>query len=215
VEEMKPIIVRSLEEINILIKILKEGGIVAFPTETVYGIGANAMNKEAVERIYRVKEREREKALSLHIGTLKGLEDLVEITSFELKVILQLFPGPINIILKKKDTMPQWIGKEDTIGVRFPSLKITQELLKKADIPIVATSANISGWPEARAIQDVIDMIGEKIDGILDGGTVPIGKPSTVVNISDKKIEILREGPVDKKTIEDIIEKISIKERWR
>ncbi|MGB9681539.1 MAG: L-threonylcarbamoyladenylate synthase [bacterium] len=207
---MKLVIIKPQEDINPLIKLIKEGGIVAFPTETVYGLGTNALNKESVERIYRVKEREKEKALSLHIGTLKGLEEIVEITPFEWKIILQFFPGPINIILKKKSSIPWWIGKEETIGVRYPSLKITQELLRGVGIPIVATSANMSGGPEARTAQDVIEMIGDRIDGILDGGPVPIGKPSTVVNISRKNIEILREGPIDRKIIEDIIKKILI-----
>lgn len=209
---MKLIVVKSTDDISTLVQLLKEGKLVAFPTETVYGLGVNALNKRSIERIYELKGREKEKVLSLHIGTIKNLENYIEITPFILKVILQFLPGPINIIAKKKSVLPEWIGKEGTLGVRFPSLPIAQRLLRAVEIPVVATSANISGGPEPRTAQDVIDMLGDRIDGILDGGTVPIGKPSTVVNISSGNIEILREGPIDRKAIEDIIREISLRE---
>jgi L-threonylcarbamoyladenylate synthase len=209
---MKPIIIKPTDNIDILVEFLKEGRLVAFPTETVYGLGVNALNRDGIERIYEIKGRDREKALSLHIGTIKNLENYIEMTPFILKIILQLLPGPINIIVKKKDTIPRWIGKGDTIGIRFPSLQITQRLLRYAEVPIVATSANISGGTEPRSSRDVIEMLGNRIDGILDGGVVPIGKPSTVVNISSGNIEVLREGPVDRKTIEAIIKEIYMRE---
>jgi len=205
-------IVRSEENIEALAELLREGKLIAFPTETVYGLGTNALIKESVYKIYEVKGRREDKPLSLHIGTFDGLEEIIELDPFIKRLLLQFFPGPINIIAKKKSNIPEWIGKGDTLGVRFPSLFICQKLLRLAKVPVVATSANISGGEEPKSAEDVIRMIGEKIDGILDAGPVPLGRPSTVVNISSGTIEIIREGPVDRKTLEGIIEELKIRE---
>ena len=206
-------IVRSEENIEALAELLREGKLIAFPTETVYGLGTNALIKESVYKIYEVKGRREDKPLSLHIGTFDGLEEIIELDPFIKRLLLQFFPGPINIIAKKKSNIPEWIGKGDTLGVRFPSLFICQKLLRLAKVPVVATSANISGGEEPKSAEDVIRMIGEKIDGILDAGPVPLGRPSTVVNISSGTIEIIREGPVDRKTLEGIIEELKIREK--
>jgi len=207
------LIIRPEENIETLAELLREGKLIAFPTETVYGLGTNALIKESVYKIYEVKGRKEEKPLSLHIGTFEGLEEIIELDPFIKRLLLQFFPGPINIIAKKKSNIPEWIGKGDTLGVRFPSLFICQKLLRLAKVPVVATSANISGGEEPKSAEDVIRMIGEKIDGILDAGPVPLGRPSTVVNISSGTIEIIREGPVDRKTLEGIIEELKIREK--
>jgi len=207
------IIVKDEREIDILAEFLREGKLVAFPTETVYGLGTNAFIKESFYRIYEVKGRTEVKPLSLHIGTLEGLENIIELDSFTKRLFLQFFPGPINIIAKKKKDLPEWIGKGDTLGIRFPSLPICQKLLRLAKVPVVATSANISGSEEPKTAEDVIRMLGDKIDAILDWGPVTFGKPSTVVSILNGNIEIIREGPVDKKLLEDIINELNIRKR--
>lgn len=206
------LIVRDEENIEALAELLRDGKLVAFPTETVYGLGTNAFIKESVYKIYEVKGRKGEKPLSLHIGTFEGIEEMIELDPLTKRLMLQFFPGPINIIARKKSNIPEWIGKGDTLGVRFPSLFICQKLLRLAKVPVVATSANISGGEEPRSAEDVIKMIGERIDGILDAGPVLLGRPSTVVNVSSGTIEIIREGPVDKRMLESIIEELKIRE---
>lgn len=205
------IVIRNENEIALLAEMLRKGKLVVFPTETVYGLGTNAYIKESVYRIYEVKGRKEEKPLSLHIGTLENLEDIIELDSFTKRLMLQFFPGPINIIAKKKNNVPEWIGKGDTLGIRFPSLPICQKLLRLAGVPIVATSANLSGSEEAKTAEDVIKMLGDKIDAILDWGPVTFGKPSTVVNISSGNMEIIREGPVDKELLESIINELNLR----
>lgn len=205
------IVIRNENEIALLAEMLRKGKLVVFPTETVYGLGTNAFIKESVYRIYEVKGRKEEKPLSLHIGTLENLEDIIELDSFTKRLMLQFFPGPINIIAKKKNNVPEWIGKGDTLGIRFPSLPICQKLLRLAGVPIVATSANLSGSEEAKTAEDVIKMLGDKIDAILDWGPVTFGKPSTVVNISSGNMEIIREGPVDKELLESIINELNLR----
>lgn len=205
------IVIRNENEIALLAEMLRKGKLVVFPTETVYGLGTNAFIKESVYRIYEVKGRKEEKPLSLHIGTLENLEDIIELDSFTKRLMLQFFPGPINIIAKKKNNIPEWIGKGDTLGIRFPSLPICQKLLRLAGVPVVATSANLSGSEEAKTAEDVIKMLGDKIDAILDWGPVTFGKPSTVVNISSGNMEIIREGPVDKELLESIINELNLR----
>lgn len=205
------VIVKSEDKIEFLAELLREGKLVVFPTETIYGLGTNALMKESVYRIYEVKGRKEEKPLSLHIGTLENLEDIVEIDPLTKRLILQFFPGPINIIAKKKANIPEWIGKDDTLGIRFPSLPICQKLLRLAKVPIVATSANLSGSKEPKTAEDVIEMLGDKVDAILDWGPATLGRPSTVVNISGGNIEIIREGPVDRKLLEGIINELNLK----
>lgn len=204
-------IAKDEEDIEILAEFIREGKLVAFPTETVYGLGTNALIKESVYRIYEVKGREERKPLSLHIGTLESLEELIELDPFTKRIIFNLLPGPINIIVRKKKDAPEWIGTQETLGIRFPSLFVSQKLLRIAKVPVVATSANLSGKEEPKDAKDVIEMIGDRIDAILDWGPVPLGIPSTVVNISKQGIEIIREGPISRERLEGIIEEIKIK----
>jgi len=199
------------KDIEILAEFIREGKLVAFPTETVYGLGTNASIKESVYRIYEVKGRGEEKPLSLHIGTLSRLEDLIELDPLTKRLLLHFLPGPINIIVRKRKNTLDWIGKGDTLGVRFPSLFISQKFLRMADVPVVATSANLSGREEPRRAEDVIRMLGDKIDAILDWGPVPLGIPSTVVSILEQDINIIREGPIPREKLESIIGEIKIK----
>lgn len=204
-------VAKNEKDIEILVEFIKEGKLVAFPTETVYGLGTNALIKESVYKIYEVKGRKEEKPLSLHIGIFNGLEELVELDPITKRLLLHFLPGPVNIIVKKKKNVPDWIGKGDTLGIRFPSLFISQKLLRMVKVPVVATSANLSGEKEPKSAEDVIGMLGDKIDAILDWGPVPLGIPSTVINISEQNIDIIREGPVSKEKLESIIEEIKIK----
>ena len=190
-----------------VINILKNNGIIIFPTETVYGIGGNALCDEVIDKIYKVKRRPREKALNIMLSCIEDIEIYADITSeIERKIIKHFMPGPITIILKKKQNFGnKFTLPNDTIGVRIPDNKIISSILKRLDFPIIAPSANISGKPSAVEVIDIIKDFDNKVDAIIDGGTASLGVSSTIVQVIDDEIKILRQGNITKK---DILEKI-------
>lgn len=193
-------------------EIIKNGGIVLFPTETVYGIGANALNDDAVKKIFIAKGREQDNPLILHISDMTMLPLIAEdISQIEYTLMERFFPGPFTIVLNKK------VGVANTatcggatVGVRMPSNKIAHELIKRAGVPIAAPSANISGRPSGTNIDDIFDELNEKVDYIVDGGQCEIGVESTVVRVIDGKVHILRPGKITKEDIEEIISNVEL-----
>lgn len=190
----------KIEEASICIK---QGKIVLFPTETVYGIGANALDKNAVDKIFKAKGRASDNPLIVHICNLEMLNNLVqEIGEIEQKLIDNFWPGPLTIIFKRKECVPNNVTAGlETVGIRMPSNKIARKLIELAKLPIAAPSANISGKPSGTKIEDIIDELDGKVDYILDAGMVDIGVESTVVRIVENKVHILRPGKI---TVEDI-----------
>ena len=175
------------------VKILKKGGIVSFPTETVYGLAALAENKEAVRKIYQLKKRPFSKRLPLQVGSKKELKKIIpELSSEAEKVIKKFCPGPLTLILKKG-------GKN--LGVRIPENRISRAILRKINSPLVVTSANLSGGKEAKRIEDVSKVFSGKIDLVIDGGKKLSGVPSTIVDLTKRKIKILRTGEIKRKDI--------------
>lgn len=188
-------------------EILKKGGLVAFPTETVYGLGANGLDANACKKIYEAKGRPSDNPLILHIGERTQLEKIVEEIPDCAEMIMDAFwPGPITIIFKKKDIVPDSVsGHFGTVAVRFPSNKIARSIINAANIPIAAPSANTSGKPSpTRASHVVFDMDG-KIDMIIDGGDTKFGLESTIIDVSGDVPTILRPGAITKEMIEDVI----------
>lgn len=185
-------------------KYIKEGKLVLFPTETVYGIGANGLDDNAVKKIFIAKNRAQDNPLILHISNLNMLDRIAkDLTNLERKIINDFFPGPLTIILKKKDNIPNSVtAKLDTVGVRMPSNKIARDLIELSDTPIAAPSANISGKPSGTNVQDIFNELSDKVDYILDGGDTKIGLESTVIRIINNKIHILRPGKI---TYDDLI----------
>lgn len=182
---------------------IKEGKIVLFPTETVYGIGANALDEKAVNKIFEAKGRASDNPLIVHICNLDMLNDLVqEIGEIEEKLIANFWPGPLTIIFNRKDCIPNNVTAGlDTVGIRMPSNNVARKLIEFAELPIAAPSANISGKPSGTKIEDIIDELDGKVNYILDAGMVDIGVESTVVRVVDNKVHILRPGKI---TVEDI-----------
>lgn len=182
---------------------IKEGKIVLFPTETVYGIGANALNEKAVNKIFEAKGRASDNPLIVHICNLDMLNNLVqEVGEIEEKLITNFWPGPLTIIFNRKDCIPNNVTAGlDTVGIRMPSNNVARKLIEFAGLPIAAPSANISGKPSGTKIEDIIDELDGKVDYILDSGMVDIGVESTVVRVVDSKVHILRPGKI---TVEDI-----------
>lgn len=176
--------------------ILRRGGLVAFPTDTVYGVGAMAFDAAAVERIYAAKGRDVTKALPILLADQDGLSDVAEEIGPDARRLAETFwPGPLTIVVRKRDVVPEAVSRGVTIGVRVPAHPVTLELLN-ASGPLAATSANLSGAPDSMTADEVVAALGDRIDLIVDGGRAPGGKPSTVLDCTVSPPSLEREGPV-------------------
>lgn len=170
-------------------RILKHGGIVVFPTETVYGIGANIWDETAVKRLYEVKQRPFDKPISLLVSSIDMINEVAkDITELEYALMKEFFPGPFTIILKKKDIVPNIVTANlDTVGIRLPANEIALRLIKYAEIPIATTSSNISWKPSVTNLGDVMSEFEGKVDCFINGGPSEIGVASTIVQVIDAK----------------------------
>ena len=193
-------------------RIIREGGLVLFPTETVYGIGANAFDDNAVKKIFKAKGRAQDNPLILHISDMKMLDDIAcNISELEYKLMDTFWPGPFTIILsKKQDVATEATCGGKTVAVRMPSNRIAYELIKRSGVPIAAPSANISGKPSGTNIDDIFEELKDKVDYIINDGECDIGLESTVVRVLDGEIKILRPGKITKEDMEKVIEKVEI-----
>ena len=191
-------------EIKKQAKLLKEGNTVIFPTETVYGLGANALDENAVKKIYEAKGRPSDNPLIVHISSEEEVYKLANDISDKAKVLMSKFwPGPLTMIFKKKDIVPQRTsGGLDTVAIRMPSHKIARELIKQAGIPIAAPSANISGRPSPTKGEHVCAEMNGRVSGIVVGGDCNFGLESTVIDMTMDIPMILRPGSVTKEQLE-------------
>lgn len=193
-------------------KMIAEGKLVAFPTETVYGLGANALNEEAVHNIYLAKGRPSDNPLIVHIAEKEDIVPLVkEVTPKAKALIDAFFPAPLTIILNKSDKVGKVVsGGLDTVAVRMPKNEIARKLIKASGCPIAAPSANTSGLPSPTRVKYVIDDMMGKIDGIIDGGDCEYGVESTVITLATDVPTLLRPGAVTKEMIEAVIGEITV-----
>ena len=185
-------------------QIIKNGGIVVFPTETVYGIGTNGLNENSIKRLYEVKQRPLSKPINLLVNSIEMLEQITQnISELEYKLIKKFMPGPFTIILKKKDIVPNILtANGDTVGIRMPENKVALKLIEYAGVPIATPSANISGKPSGTTLDMINNDFGEKVDYFIDGGKSKIGVASTIVQVIGGKPHILREGAILKEDID-------------
>lgn len=183
--------------------IIKSGGLVIFPTETVYGLGTNGLDENAVKKIFIAKGRKADNPLIMHISDIEMLGQITKnITDTEFKLMNAFWPGPFTIILSKTDIVPTTVTAGlDTVAVRMPDNEIARNLIKYAGVPIAAPSANISGKPSGTNIKDIIDDLKYQVDFFIDGGASQIGLESTVVKVIDEVPHILRPGKI---TADDI-----------
>lgn len=183
---------------------IENNNLVIFPTETVYGIGANALSTMAVEKIFEVKTRARNNPLIVHLKNIDEIKKYAIIeNNIEQKLINKFMPGPITVILKKKDVIPNSVTANlDTVGIRVPINSIAHKFLEIVDYPIAAPSANISSRPSGTKVSDIVDEFKDKINYIIDGGESEIGLESTVVKVIDNIPTILRPGKITKEMIE-------------
>lgn len=193
-------------------KMIAEGKLVAFPTETVYGLGANALNEEAVRNIYLAKGRPSDNPLIVHIAEKEDIVPLVkEVTPKAKALIDAFFPAPLTIILNKSDKVGKVVsGGLDTVAVRMPKNEIARKLIKASGCPIAAPSANTSGLPSPTRVKYVIDDMMGKIDGIIDGGDCEFGVESTVITLATDVPTLLRPGAITKEMIEVVIGEITV-----
>lgn len=199
-------------KIDMAARILLEGGLVAFPTETVYGLGANALNPSAVKKIFLAKGRPVDNPLILHIQHIDDLKTFARNVSRKAnKLAREFWPGPLTLVLEKSQRVPQiTTGGLDTIAVRIPSDIISLSLIRAAGIPVAAPSANVSGRPSPTRASHVIEDLYGKVDLIMDGGRTRIGLESTVIDMTSTVPVLLRPGGLPLERIREAIGKISI-----
>lgn len=187
--------------------ILRNGGLVAFPTETVYGLGGDALNPEAAGLIYSAKGRPSDNPLIVHVADTDSVYHLASEINAQAKMLMEAFwPGPLTIIFKKKDIVPDaTTGGLDTVAIRMPSHPVAMKLIRESDIYIAAPSANLSGRPSPTEAAHVIEDMNGRIDMILDGGPVGIGIESTIVDVTGDRPTILRPGFVTGEMIKRLL----------
>lgn len=189
------------------IGILRAGGLVAFPTETVYGLGANALDENASKKIYEAKGRPSDNPLIVHISKTEDIKTLAEDIPEKAYRLAEVFwPGPLTMILKKKKCVPyKTTGGLDTVAIRLPANHIARSLIEESGIFIAAPSANLSGKPSPTKASHVIKDLSGKIDMIIDGGKATLGLESTIVDLSAEKPMILRPGCITKSMLSNVI----------
>ncbi|HSJ89420.1 MAG TPA: L-threonylcarbamoyladenylate synthase [Anaerolineales bacterium] len=191
----------SPNAIHSALEILLSGGLVAFPTDTVYGVGALAFDGQAIESIYVAKNRPMEKAIPVLIGDPEELPKVAaEISILAVRLIERFWPGPLTVLVPKRPTLPEAISATSTVGVRVPDHNVARALLRLAG-PLAVTSANISSQPSPITAGQVMVQLGGRLALIIDGGETPGGIPSTLVDCTGDEIQILREGPISKEEL--------------
>lgn len=195
------------EDINEAALMIKQGKLVVFPTETVYGIGTNGLNEKAVENLYNVKKRPLNKPINLLISNIKMVDDIAEnVSELEYKIMKKFFPGPLTIILNKKSLVPDIVtANGKTVGVRMPANEIALKLIEKAGVPIATPSANISTKPSGTNIEMIKNDFEENVDCYIDGGESKLGVPSTIVRVMNNKIVILRQGSITQDELDKLL----------
>ena len=193
-------------------EIIKRGGLVAFPTETVYGLGADAMNGDAVLKIFAAKGRPSDNPLIAHIADKRMINEIAAEVNDNAKRLIEAFmPGPITIIMKKRPSIPNEVTAGlDTVGIRFPSDKTAQAFIRAAGTPIAAPSANLSGSPSPTRAEDVISDMDGRIDAIISGGSCEVGVESTIVDASGKIPVLLRPGGVTPQMLREVVPELEI-----
>ena len=199
----------TTEEIKQAAEIIKDGGLVAFPTETVYGLGADALNAEAVGKVYAAKGRPSDNPMIVHISSKDDVLKLTpKITEDMQKLMDAFWPGPLTMVVPALDVIPKvTTGGLDTVGIRMPSEPAAAELISASETPIAAPSANLSGKPSPTTYQHVVDDLDGRIDGIIAGGECKAGIESTVVDMTEDIPSVLRPGIITAKQLSEVLGK--------
>lgn len=191
-------------QVEFAIEILRRGGLVAYPTDTVYGLGANPLDEVAVARVYEVKGRPRHVGLPLLIGSVSQLESVAsDVPDVAWLLAEHLLPGALTLVLRKSPSVPAIVsGGRETIAVRVPNHPVPIALVEGLGTPLVGTSANLSGRPSPVTAEEVRGQLGGRVDHVIDGGRCPGGVDSTVIDLTEKEPRIAREGAVSREEIQ-------------
>lgn len=191
-------------------KLLIAGEVVGIPTETVYGLAADATNEEAVRKIFIAKGRPQDNPLIVHIADILTLTDYVkDVPNIAFKLAEKFWPGPLTMVLPKKNIIPYTTsGGLDTVGIRFPSNKVAQEIIKSCGKPLAAPSANLSGSPSPTSAKHVFDDMDGRVPAIVDGGSCEVGVESTVISFEGDTVRLLRPGYISLEDLKSVTENV-------
>ena len=200
------------EAIEQAARLLRDGEVVAIPTETVYGLACNAQNPLAVAKVFRAKGRPQDNPLIVHISDLKMLYELAEeVSPTALALADRFWPGPLTMIFKKTERIPMEVSAGlDTVGIRMPNHKAAIGMIRASGLPLAAPSANLSGKPSPTTAQHVLDDLDGRIPLIIDGGPCQFGVESTVIAVSDGKVRLLRPGAVTVEELQSVVPAVEV-----
>ena len=202
----------SIQSAKLAGNIVRAGGIIVFPTDTVYGIGCDPLNDESVRRVYEIKKR-LGKPMPILAKDLNDVERIAEMSEIEFKIVSKLWPGQLTILLKAKPSfrISRLMSEDRRIGVRIPASLQTLTIIEESGGLLVGTSANVSGLPPPQSIQELDEEILRSVDLVIDGGRCLIGKPSTVVRLVDEdRLRILRLGSITVERLKDVCEELGL-----
>jgi L-threonylcarbamoyladenylate synthase len=197
------IVIRSTDEnwLSSVRNVIQAGGLVAFPTDTVYGLGCDAFNAKAISRLYQAKRRTRAKALPILLSSSADMDRVASHVTQEILSIGKAFwPGPLTIVMERHQDLPDEISAEPTIGIRIPAHPVTLDILRACG-PLAVSSANVSGGLDARTAPEVLEQLSGRINLLVDGGPSLGSEPSTVIDVTRKLVRILRQGPISMEEI--------------
>lgn len=182
-------------------EIIRNGGLVVYPTETAYGIAADPLNPEAVEKVYEAKQRPLEKGLTVIANSLEQAEENAALNDIEKRIIEKFMPGPVTLVTRKKDNVPDILNED--FAFRIPASVTARKLASER--AVTATSANISGRETCYAVEDISNELLDKVDGVIDEGRLEDGPTSTIAEVKNSEIVVHREGPVDKEDLQSVL----------
>jgi L-threonylcarbamoyladenylate synthase len=189
-----------------ILTFLRMGGVIAFPTDTAYGLGADPFNEKAVRRIFEIKGREETKPILLLVDSIPMANSIGDLSETAVTLADRFWPGPLTMIIPARSTVPAIVtAGTGTIGIRWPNAAFARRLIHAFDRPITATSANRTGLPSAITVAEVREQLGDSIDAIVDGGMLPSRGGSTLLDLTENPARLLREGPVTEAELSDVL----------
>jgi len=180
-----------------VVECLKQGGVIAYPTDTIYGLGCDIFNKKGVKKIYQIKQRDPRKPFSFICADLSDVSNYAQVSNFAFKIMKRYLPGPYTFVLEASRVVPNVLTtRQKTVGIRIPDNPIALSIVREFGHPIVTTSANVTGTESLCDPAVIEQQVGKQLDLVIDGGTL-LGEESTVISLIDDKVEILRQGSGD------------------
>jgi L-threonylcarbamoyladenylate synthase len=189
-----------------ILSFLRAGGVIAFPTDTAYGLGADPFQEEAVQQIFRIKGRPEAKPILLLVNSIAMAESVASLSSREFELAKRFWPGPLTMVVPARSTVPNIVtAGTGTIGIRWPDAAFARRLIDAFERPITATSANRTGMPSAITVAEIREQLQDSVDLIVEGGTLPTRGGSTLLDLTEVPARLLREGPIPRAELSDVL----------